>query len=126
MAVKFYRCPHCGNIIVKVVDKGVPVMCCGQKMEELVPGSVDAALEKHVPVVAVEGNIVKVSVGSVEHPMLPEHYITNIVLETSQGIQIAELKPEGKPYCEFSLADGVTAVAAYEYCNLHGLWVTKI
>lgn len=75
MEQKFFICEHCGNIIAMVENKGVPVMCCGQKMTELVPGSVDAAVEKHVPVVSVEGNLVTVTVGSVAHPMLPEHSI---------------------------------------------------
>ncbi len=68
--MKFYVCEHCGNIIVKVKDSKVPVFCCGEKMKELVPGSTDAATEKHVPVVTVSGNKVNVVVGSVEHPML--------------------------------------------------------
>ena len=73
--MKFYVCEHCGNIIQYVKDKGVPVMCCGQKMKELIPGVSDGAHEKHVPAVKVEGNKVIVEVGSVEHPMLDVHYI---------------------------------------------------
>lgn len=75
MKVTFYICEHCGNIVMKVEDKGVPVMCCGQKMTEMIPGTTDAALEKHVPDYKVEENFVTVNVGSVDHPMLPEHYI---------------------------------------------------
>ena len=82
MEQKFYICEHCGNIIAMVKDTGVPVMCCGQKMTEIVPGTTDAAVEKHVPVYQVEGNLVKVRVGSVEHPMLPEHYIEWVSLQT--------------------------------------------
>ena len=67
MKQRFFICEHCGNIVTLVEDKGVPVVCCGQKMTELVPGSVDAAVEKHVPVVTVNGNIVTVSVGSIRH-----------------------------------------------------------
>ncbi len=120
--MKFYICEHCGNIIEFVKETGVPVMCCGQKMTEMVPGTVDAAVEKHVPVVTVDGNKVKVAVGEVEHPMLEEHYIGFIAIETEQGVQRKALKPGEKPEAEFVLADGDKLVAAYEWCNLHGLW----
>ena len=122
MEFKLYRCAHCGNIAFKAVDKGVPLFCCGQKMEELVPNTTDGALEKHVPVVGVEGNVVNVKVGSVEHPMLAEHYIEFIAIETTSGSQIKYLKPGEKPQASFVLAEGEQFVAAYEYCNLHGLW----
>nr|AHF23665.1 superoxide reductase [uncultured bacterium Contig1532b] len=125
MAVRFYRCSHCGNIIIKVVDKKVPVVCCGEKMEELVPSSTDAAVEKHVPVISVDGNIVTVSVGSVAHPMIPEHFIQFIVLETSNGIQIAELAAGNEPVATFAVTEGTEVKAAYAYCNLHGLWVNE-
>ena len=75
MNQKFYRCNHCGNIVAFVKDSGVPVVCCGENMTEIIPGTVDASLEKHVPVYSVEGNIVRVSVGAVEHPMIQEHFI---------------------------------------------------
>lgn len=120
--MKFYVCKHCGNIITFAENKGVPVMCCGEKMTELVPNSVDAASEKHVPVVSVEGNKVTVTVGEVNHPMLAEHFIKWVVLETSEGVQRKELKPEQKPEAVFALAEGETVVTAYAYCNLHGLW----
>lgn len=120
--MKFYVCEHCGNKITFVEDKGVPVMCCGQKMTELVANTTDAAQEKHVPVVSVEGNQVKVSVGSVEHPMLDEHSIQWICVETNKGSQIKYLNPGEKPEAAFVLADGEEVVAVYEYCNLHGLW----
>ena len=120
--MKFYQCSHCKNIITYVDSKGVPVMCCGEKMQELVPGTVDAALEKHVPVVEKDGNKVTVSVGAVTHPMLEEHYIVFIAIETKQGSQIKYLKPGEEPKAVFAIADGDEFVAAYEYCNLHGLW----
>lgn len=123
--MKFYKCSHCGNIITFLENKGVPVMCCGQKMDELVPGAVDAAVEKHVPVVAVDGNKVTVSVGDIAHPMTEEHHIAWIVLETKNGFQKKDLNPTGAPSVEFELA-GDEAVAAYAYCNLHGLWKKKI
>ena len=120
--MKFYRCEHCGNIITFVHSAGVPVMCCGQKMTELVPGTTDGAAEKHVPVVEVQGSTVQAKVGSVEHPMLPEHFIQFIAIETKHGSQIKYLQPGEKPQASFVLADGDQLVAAYEYCNLHGLW----
>ena len=120
--MKFYQCSHCKNIIMYVENKGVPVMCCGEKMQELVPGTTDAATEKHVPVVTVEGNTVKVAVGSVEHPMLEAHSIKFIAIETKQGQQIKYLNPGEKPEATFALVEGDEFVAAYEYCNLHGLW----
>ena len=119
--MKFYVCKHCGNIIAYAKNKGVPVMCCGEKMSELVP-SVDAATEKHVPVISVEGNKVTVTVGEVEHPMAEEHFIEWIALETQEGNQRKELKPGSKPQAVFMLAETDKAVAAYAYCNLHGLW----
>lgn len=122
MEQKFFICEHCGNIIAMVENKGVPVMCCGQKMTELIPGSVDAAAEKHVPVVSVDGNLVTVTVGSVAHPMLPEHYIQWISLQTEQGNQRKVLKPGEAPTVQFALCEGDKVVAAYAYCNLHGLW----
>ena len=91
-------------------------------MQELIPGTTDAAVEKHVPAVTVEGNIVKVAVGEVEHPMMDAHYIEFVAVETGKGFQIKFLKPGEAPKAEFVLADGETLVATYEYCNLHGLW----
>lgn len=120
--MKFYICKHCGNIIAFAEDKGVPVVCCGEKMSELVPGSVDAAQEKHVPVIEVNGNLVTVKVGEVEHPMLEEHHIAWIALETKEGNQRKPLPVDGKPQATFALTEGDEVVAAYEYCNLHGLW----
>ena len=124
--VKFYLCETCKNIITKLVDSKVPVVCCGKPMKELVPGAVDGALEKHVPAVTVEGKVVKVQIGEVIHPMLAEHYIQFIALETRSGVQIKYLKAGDEPKAEFVLADGDEAVAVYEYCNLHGLWVKEL
>lgn len=124
--LKFYKCEHCGNIVVKVYDKGVPVVCCGEKMVELTANTVDAAVEKHVPVVAVEGASVNVVVGEVEHPMTEEHLIAMIVLETKKGFQVAQLTAEDAPKASFAIAEGDEAVAVYEYCNLHGLWKAEL
>ena len=122
MKPTFYICEHCGNIITKVREKGVPVMCCGQKMTELIPGTTDAAQEKHVPVYQVEGNKVWVTVGAVEHPMLEEHYIEWICLKTREGVQFKHLKPGEAPKACFPLCEGDEVEAVYEYCNLHSLW----
>lgn len=122
MEQKFYICSHCGKIIAVVKDSKVPVMCCGQKMDEIIPGSVDAATEKHVPVYTVENNIVTVKVGDVEHPMLPEHSIEWVSLQTKQGNQRKALKPGEKPQICFALCEGDEVEAVYAYCNLHGLW----
>lgn len=121
--MKFYVCEHCGNIITFVHSAGVPVICCGQKMTEIVPGTTDAAVEKHVPVISVNGSAVTVKVGSVDHPMIPEHFIQWIALETKQGQQIKHLTPNDQPQAFFALAEGDEVVAAYAYCNLHGLWM---
>ena len=119
---KFYICKHCGNVIAKVKDAGVPVVCCGEPMSEIVPGTTDAAVEKHVPVWTVENGIVHVKVGSVEHPMLPEHYIEWVSLQTKQGNQRKELHPGEKPEVCFALCEGHEVEAVYAYCNLHSLW----
>ena len=122
MEQRFYICGHCGNIVAMVKDAGVPVMCCGQKMEELAAGAVEAAGEKHVPVYGVEGRTVKVRVGSVDHPMLPEHYIQWVSLQTRQGNQRKVLNPGDKPEVCFALCEGDQVEAVYAYCNLHSLW----
>ena len=122
MEMKFYRCEHCGQIVAIVKGTGVPIICCGQPMTEMVPGTVDASLEKHVPVVEVNGSKVTVKVGSAEHPMLDEHYIEWVALQTKFGNQRKSLKPGDKPEVCFALCEGDEVVAAYEHCNLHGLW----
>lgn len=122
MEQKFYVCEHCGNMVAFVKNAGVPVMCCGQKMKEVVPGSVDAAQEKHVPVIKQEGNTITVEVGSVEHPMAEEHYIEWISIQTKEGNQRKILAPGQKPAAVFAITDGDVLEAAYAYCNLHGLW----
>ena len=124
--MKFYVCNHCGNIIRFEKDTGVPVMCCGEKMEELVPGTTDAAQEKHVPAVEVTGDVVTVFVGEVEHPMEPEHYIEWIILETKDMEYKKKLNPGEKPVAAFILNEGDEVVAAYEYCNLHRLWKKEL
>ena len=125
MDQKFLICEHCGNIVAAVKESGVPVVCCGQKMKEIVPGSVEASLEKHIPEYVVKDNKVIVTVGSVEHPMVPEHYIEWVSIQTKQGNQRKQLTPGSEPKVCFSLCEGDSIEAVYAYCNLHGLWVAK-
>lgn len=120
--MRFFKCEICGKIITMIEEKGVPTICCGQKMEELIPGTSDGAFEKHVPVVNIDGATVKVMVGEVEHPMMEKHYIQWIAIETNYGYQVKYLKPDEKPVASFALADGDELIAAYEFCNIHGLW----
>ncbi len=123
--VKFYICEHCGNVIEKVEDHGVPVMCCGKKMQELVPGVVEASHEKHIPVAKVEGNLGKGAVGSVEHPMAEEHSILWVALESDKGLYRKHLEVGAAPEAVFALADE-KPIAVYAYCNLHGLWKQEL
>ncbi len=122
---KFYICCHCGNLVGMIHDSGVPMVCCGEKMEELVPNTVEASGEKHLPVVTIENGSVTVHVGSVDHPMLPEHLIEWVYVKTEKGGQRKVLKPGEDPKVSFCLGDD-KAVAVYAYCNLHGLWMTEV
>ena len=124
MKARFFKCNQCGNVVVKLVDSGVPVVCCGEKMEELVPNTVDASGEKHMPVVTLVGEgRIKVEVGSVPHPMTEEHHIAFIYVETERGGIHVDLKD--KPEAEIYVGDE-NVVAVYEYCNLHGLWMAEM
>lgn len=122
---RFFKCTHCGNIVGVIHEAGVPLVCCGEKMEELVPNTVDAAKEKHVPVVTVDGNKITVEIGSVAHPMVDEHYIQWVYIQTENGGQRKCLSPGEEPKAVFVLEDD-KAIAAFAYCNLHGLWKTDI
>jgi superoxide reductase len=125
MSVKFYVCERCGNIVEKIKDSGVTPHCCGQKMTELVAGTVEASREKHIPVVNVGENSVEVIVGSVIHPMSEEHNISWIYLETDKGGYRRDLAPSDEPRAVFAL-NGEKPLSVYAYCNLHGLWKTEI
>ena len=122
---KFFICEHCGNLIGMIHDAGVPMMCCGQKMTKLEPGTVEASHEKHIPAVDVDGDTVTVTSGSVEHPMTEEHHIVWVYLQTDRGGQRKCLEIGKSPVVTFALSDE-KPVAAYAYCNLHGLWKTEI
>jgi superoxide reductase len=122
MEVKYYRCETCGQMVAMVKKKPCPVMCCGKPMKEIVPGTTDASVEKHVPVWTVEGNTVKVTVGAAIHPMVEAHYIEWIAVETKEGMQVKNLTPGSEPKAEFALTEGDEVVAVLAYCNLHSLW----
>ena len=126
MAVKVLRCEGCGKMVLELKGSKCPTKCCGEPMVELVPNTTDGAHEKHVPVIEKDGNKVTVKVGSVAHPMLAAHYIEFIILETNKGYQKKHLLPGQAPEAEFILAEGEEVVAAYEYCNLHGLWKKEL
>ena len=122
---KFYICAHCGNIVEMVHDAGVNLFCCGQKMNELIPNTVDASGEKHIPAVKVEGSTVEVNIGSVDHPMVDVHWIEWVQLVTNKGSFRKWLNPGEAPNVKFQLVDE-KPIAVYAYCNLHGLWMTEL
>jgi len=122
---KFFLCKHCGNLTGLIDNKGVPLVCCGEPMAELVPNTVEASVEKHLPVATMTGDILTVEVGSVPHPMVAEHYILFVYVETLNGGQRKRLEVGSAPTCQFSFT-GDKPVAVYAYCNLHGLWKTEI
>ena len=123
--IRFYVCEHCGNIVGLIHNAGVPMMCCGQKMTELTPNTVEARVEKHLPVVTVDGDKVTVEIGSTPHPMLEEHHIVWVYLQTDRGGQRKCLEIGAEPKVTFALADE-KPVAVFAYCNLHGLWKTDV
>ena len=122
---KFFICKHCGNLIGLIEDKGVPMVCCGEEMAELVPNTVEASAEKHLPVAAVNGDSITVQVGSLPHPMEEKHNIAFLYVETLRGGQRKCLKVGEEPARSFSFSDD-KPVAVYAYCNLHGLWKTEL
>ena len=122
---KFFICKHCGNLVGMINASGVAMMCCGQKMTAIEPGTVEASAEKHIPVAKVNGNVVEVTVGSVLHPMVEEHSILWVYLQTDKGGQRKCLEVGKAPTVTFALADE-KPVAVYAYCNLHGLWKADI
>ena len=125
MSARFFICDHCGNLITMLLDAGVPMSCCGEKMRELIPNTVEASGEKHLPVAERSGSTLTVTVGVVEHPMVDVHHIQWLYVETEQGGHIRYLHPGKAPRVVFELGEE-TPVAVYAYCNLHGLWMTKL
>ena len=122
MKHKYLICKNCGCIAAVLQNKKIPLYCDGEEMQELIPGTTDAAGEKHIPVYKLEGNTVHVSVGAAEHPMMAEHYIEWICLETEHVIQYAHLEPNDKPRAKFAICDGDEVRAVYAFCNKHDLW----
>ena len=122
METKFYICKHCGNIVALIRDCGVPVQCCGEKMQEITPETSEGSREKHLPVCTVNGETATVSVGETEHPMTPEHYIEWVCLESEEALQIKKLNPKKSPKISFSLSEGDKVRAVYAFCNQHSLW----
>ena len=122
---KFYICAHCGNIVELIQDGGVPMFCCGQAMDELIPGVKEASHEKHVPAVEVREDRVEVNVGSVDHPMVDVHWIEWVQLVTDKGSYRKQLNPGQAPHVSFPLQEE-KPLEVYAYCNLHGLWKTEL
>lgn len=122
---RFFICNHCKNLVGMIKDAGVSMVCCGEKMQELVANTTEAATEKHIPVVTAEGNTVTVDIGSIAHPMLEEHHIAWVYLQTEKGGQRKALSIGEKPQVIFALFDD-QPIAAFAYCNLHGLWKAEI
>lgn len=125
MNTKFYICAHCGNIVEMIHDAGVTPSCCGEEMQELIPGSVEASGEKHTPAVYIHESIVEVNVGAVDHPMEQAHWIEWVQLDTDKGSYRKRLNPGDAPKVIFQLNNEKPAVV-YAYCNLHGLWKTEL
>ncbi len=125
MANKFFVCQKCGNMVGMIHASGLPMVCCGQPMTALIPGAIDAAQEKHVPAITVEGDTVQVSVGSILHPSTPEHFIPWVYLETEHGGQRKNIEPGQEPKVSFKVIDD-KPLKVYAYCNLHGLWVAEV
>ena len=122
---KFFICNICGNLVGMITDKGIPLVCCGKEMTELVANTVEASTEKHLPDCVMAGNTLAVQVGSVPHPMTEEHHITFIYVETENGGQLKYLEIDTEPKAEFSFVND-KPIAVYEYCNIHGLWKTEL
>ena len=122
---KFFVCKHCGNLIGLIDNKGVPMVCCGENMTELIPNTVEASTEKHLPAVTASASGIDIQVGGVPHPMEAAHYIPFVYVETERGGQRKRLTPGEEPKLSFSFVND-KPVAVYAYCNLHGLWKISV
>jgi superoxide reductase len=125
MKQRFFICKHCGNMAGLIKDEGVPMVCCGDEMTELVPNTVEASAEKHLPVTAISGDSLSVKIGSAPHPMEEAHHIAFVYVETERGGQRKRLKAGEPPALTFCFS-GDKPVAVFAYCNVHGLWKTDI
>ena len=121
---KFFQCRHCGNLVGMIKDAGVQIICCGEPMARLIPNTVEASKEKHLPVVTVSGDSVNIKIGSEPHPMVNEHYIVWVYLLTENGGERYGFKPGDTP--EITLKTSSKPISVYAYCNIHGLWETRI
>ena len=121
--MKIFKCNKCGNIVIQTKE-GLTPKCCGEEMKLLTANTEDAAVEKHVPVVNINDNLVTVTCGEVPHPMEEKHYIEFLIVETTKGYHIHYLKPGEEAKTTFALSNE-DFTGAYAYCNLHGLWKNK-
>lgn len=117
-----YKCEVCGNMVIAIHEGQGDLVCCGQNMKLMTENTVDAAKEKHVPVIEKDGDKVVVKVGSVPHPMEEKHWIEWIELQVGNVVLTKLLKPGDKPEAEFCICGLSGTLKAREYCNLHGLW----
>lgn len=122
METKIFKCGTCGKTVEVLKDSPSQLVCCGQPMNEMIPGTVEASAEKHIPVVEIDGSTITVTVGSVLHPMEESHHIEWIAIETKEGTQRKFLKPGDEPKAVFALSETDEFISATESCNLHGLW----
>ena len=122
----FFVCKHCGNMVGFIHNSGVPIVCCGEQMTQLVPNTVEASTEKHLPDVTVSGDNLKVQIGSTPHPMGDDHYISFVYAETPKGGMRKNLAVGDDPKVSFAFSSDDKPIAVYAYCNLHGLWKTDI
>lgn len=123
--MKFLKCRHCGNVATKLYDSGVNIVCCGEDMQLIEPNTVDAATEKHVPVLSLDKDILTVKIGSVDHPMIDEHYIVFVAVDNGGILTVYPFKPSDKPEAKICV-DPSKPIEVYEYCNIHGLWSAKL
>lgn len=123
--MKFVFCKHCKNMAGVINDSGVPMVCCGEPMTVITANTVEASKEKHIPVITYAQGHMTVNVGSIAHPMQPEHFIEFVYVQTAKGGQRKNLLPGASPLVEFAFTDD-EPVTVFAYCNLHGLWATVI
>lgn len=121
--MKIFKCKKCGKVINILNDLDTKTICCNEEMEELIPNTVDAAFEKHVPSINVKDNVVYVQIGEVEHPMTDEHHIEWIMCEYKDAYIVKKLNPNEKAVAYF---DNKENIKIYAYCNLHGLWTKEL
>lgn len=126
MCVKIFKCPHCGNIVTKLYDSGVPLVCCGEEMEELQLKTIEEGTEKHLPMLSIKDNTVKVTVSTQLHPSTMNHHISFIILETTKGFRVERLSPEAEPSVTMKITDDEEVISVYAYCNVHGLWKNEL